>query len=483
MDSYPRRLLLAFLLLQLIFSGLSDGGVMLREGPTVAALRALIEAGLLSWLYAAGSLLLGSLLAHRLAGRTAALLFMAWMVCTPLNLPSAVWVGALGQAVVWVLVPLTGLCLAWLGARGVAAGRQRLVAVVTLGVLVLGLSVRIAEIRHYRTPSVLAESTPTQLADAIATMSERALLSEIDRLSGAQLWLLVFMYGESIGEADEVDLAAARERADALPDALQTTFYNGYAHTAPWDVASPEQTIEQIRTAIPAPHQASLFTGVMIRYTMMHRTAPDAVIAFAEDLKRSTGVEPTDGIRIGFQRGTTGSLAAAIDLAQTYPVIYQQGIFEELGWRAASDHGMDADRLTPLARRVPPPRNEFFVHGACRSVWSPAHDWEPFNVFLASIPEKTQGRCLDAIGFILAQDAGIKEDAARQILSGLTHEQWRQQALEAYGRSQNASHDWFNPDTSGFTQGAGEPPDGQLGPPGPPPDGQLGPPGPPPQPR
>lgn len=197
---------------------------------------------------------------------------------------------------------------------------------------------------------------------------------------GKEQWSHTFAYGSQVGRESGADLAVARKRADELDPYLRVTFYSGLAHTAPWDVENLDAQLKAIEDHIEEGDRPALWTGLLIRYTIVHKGDPDRVLPFADAFSKRVGVMPYDGVRIGIQMGLGDDMVAALTLARRYPVAYRAGIMEELGWRVGDDGKMrDPKPVLALMPTVGDANPADFVHGVCRGAWRIGADWGPYN--------------------------------------------------------------------------------------------------------
>lgn len=304
---------------------------------------------------------------------------------------------------------------------------------------------------------------------------------------GKEQWSHTFAYGSQVGRESGADLAVARKLADALDPYLRVTFYSGLAHTAPWDVENLDAQLKAIEDHIEEGDRPALWTGLLIRYTMVHNGDPDRVLPFAESFSKRVGVMPYDGVRIGIQMGLGDDMVAALTLARRYPVAYRAGIMEELGWRVGDDGKMrDPKPVLALMPTVGDANPADFVHGVCRGAWRIGADWGPYNRLLAGLDTAPGLACLDAIGFSMGQEPAARAEDLPRLVAGLEQEPWRAAVLRSAADAARADHNMFAPDLQNFQGGPGSPgapggngeaPRNPPGPPGPPP-GPNGPPGP-----
>ncbi len=261
----------------------------------------------------------------------------------------------------------------------------------------------------------------------------------------AHRWMAVFSLGEQVGAHHGRDLAKARPFALALPDALQGTFYNGLAHTAPWDIEDVDAQVEAIEAGVPEAHRKGIWIGVLIRYATLHGDDPEGVVAFASSFAAAHGVDAVDGVRIGVQQRYRADPAKALTLLGRYPSEYQAAMAEEVGWRVGSELGLDPDKVVPLAKDLSAESRPRFFHGACRSAWNPSVSLGALRPLLGALAQTERTQCLTAVGFALAQ-VGRSSAQVAQAAGILGNAEWAATLVEVHGQFEGTEQGWLNPD-------------------------------------
>jgi hypothetical protein len=167
--------------------------------------------------------------------------------------------------------------------------------------------------------------------------------------------------------AQYLDLGEIRIRGDAMPETLQSTYYDGAAHHQRFDFDELDNWIEEIRTNIPDTRQRFFYDGIMRIFASKHGQTPTTVMDFSHDLTEKTGIQDlSNGIRIGIQQGFGDDIAAAIELGKRYPEELHYPLFEELGWRVGTDIGATIAAWQEYQGELPTKSACWFAEGMVR---------------------------------------------------------------------------------------------------------------------
>ena len=154
-------------------------------------------------------------------------------------------------------------------------------------------------------------------------------------------WIVTHSYGAL--SSRYADMVEVRERADALPEGLRRSFYEGAAHNQCIDFDDLDALLEEVGTHIPNEQQSLFHEAILRLYTREHGENPQRVMDFAREISNKTQAQDlVDGIRVGLQEEFGGNMGEAIQIALQYPTDLYRPLFEELGWRIGNDHGVDA---------------------------------------------------------------------------------------------------------------------------------------------
>ena len=163
---------------------------------------------------------------------------------------------------------------------------------------------------------------------------------KILRVEQHRRWVVTHSYGAL--SAQNVGIREIRERADALPEGLRSTYYDGAAHHQRVDFDELDAWLDQIDEYIPADKQRLYHDGIMRLFTREQGRNPQRVLDFATELSNKTRTQDlSNGIRIGIQQEFGDDIREAIQIALKYPNDLYYPLFEELGWRLGHDHGAD----------------------------------------------------------------------------------------------------------------------------------------------
>jgi len=302
---------------------------------------------------------------------------------------------------------------------------------------------------------------PVSPPEAILLAGEAALpeIPEIDftRLTAAEAlaivietpqerqWIVAFFLGEQVGHHYGRDLTRARWFSDSLPEPLRMVFYNGLAHTFPWDIEDPAAQVAAIDAAVSEAHRKSAYIGILIRYAMVHGDTPDKVVGFARPFAAAQGVDAVDGVRIGVQQRYRRDPAKALALVARYPDDFQTAMAEEIGWRVGSESGLDPDKVIPMARDLAEGSRPRFFHGACRSAWHPGVSLAALRPLLTALEEAERSQCLAAVGFALAQ-VGRSSEQVSSMAADLGDPTWAALLGSAHSSFDGTEQGWLNPD-------------------------------------
>jgi len=180
-----------------------------------------------------------------------------------------------------------------------------------------------------------------------------------------QRWVHTHAYGAL--SAQRLELEEIRVRGDAMPEALQTTYYDGVAHHQRFEFDALDRWLEEVQTHIPDTRQRFFYDGIMRVFAAQHGENPSTVMDFSRELTKKTGVQDlSNGIRIGIQQGFGDDISEAITIAKRYPEELQYPLYEELGWRVGTDVGADIDAWQRYQSELPPNTTCWFVEGMVR---------------------------------------------------------------------------------------------------------------------
>jgi len=171
--------------------------------------------------------------------------------------------------------------------------------------------------------------TPQESADRILRVEQH------------RRWVVTRAYGAL--SAENLELSEIRVRADALPEGLQTTYYDGAAHHQRFDFDDLDAWIRNIDEHIPATQQRFYHDGIMRLFTREHGRDTERVMAFSTELSDKTRTKDlSNGIRFGLQEEFGDDSREAIQIALQYPTDLYYPLLEEIGWRLGHDHGANA---------------------------------------------------------------------------------------------------------------------------------------------
>ncbi len=185
------------------------------------------------------------------------------------------------------------------------------------------------------------------------------------RADQSRRWVVTHAYGAL--SAENIELQEIRERGDALPEGLRTTYYDGAAHHQQVDFDALDAWLMEIKNHIPASRIRFFHDGIMRLYVKENATNPKQVLAFATDLSNKTGTpDLSNGIRIGIQQAFGDNMREAIQVALKYPADLYFPLLEELGWRVGNDHGVDPKHWREHANVLPDKTSCWFAEGMVR---------------------------------------------------------------------------------------------------------------------
>ncbi len=276
-------------------------------------------------------------------------------------------------------------------------------------------------------------------------LSAEEALAVVTKSPPERQWMVAFFLGEQVGHHYGTKLTRARWFSDALPEELRQVFYNGLAHTCPWNIEDPAAQVAAIDEAVPDAYRKSAYIGVLIRYAMVHVDTPDKVVGFARPFGREHGVDAVDGVRIGVQQRHRRDPAKALALVAQYPEDFQKAMAEEIGWRVGSEVGLEPGKVTAMAQGLAQSSRPRFFHGACRSAWHPGVALVALRPLLSALEDAERTQCLTAVGFALAQ-VGRTSEEVKNMATALGDTSWAEVLAAAHSSFEGTEQGWLNPD-------------------------------------
>lgn len=267
-------------------------------------------------------------------------------------------------------------------------------------VLLLGLVAPCAALAVHAAVTRLESAQEKDYITGVFDEPERAVAWIGDAEPG-QRWARAFNYGEEAGRRLDVSEAERRARALTEPLLLQS-YWDGYAHTAPWPDDEPANYIRAIRGLSGQALHVPLEDGVLMRFTERHAEDVPRVVAYAAQWSTLTRRSPTNGVRVGLQHALGDDMDAAIAKAAEYPEYWQHDLYEELGWRVGAHRDEDLAQVRRTYAAVPEGSRCWFAHGMVRgrALHVSIDDAIALN---AEIPPICQAMGWHAIGWVLHQ--------------------------------------------------------------------------------
>ena len=249
-----------------------------------------------------------------------------------------------------------------------------------------------------------------------------------------------FYYGESAGQFESIEAAAAR--GAQLPPELQLDFFDGLGHGITVSDDDLDEQIAQVATHIPPRFRNHLYEGILRAYTEQFASDPERVVSFADAFTSRVGLaNPYNGVRIGLQRALGHDLAHAIATARRYPAAYWPALFEELGWRSVVPHpDLPEDTFDPAAPfgdqpstgalidylvAVPDDARCHFIHGAMRGRILERQGldqagWQSLETELTRLDTTCQTAGYRGIAWGIVVLSGRESSAAQSLLAHVT---------------------------------------------------------------
>ncbi len=209
-------------------------------------------------------------------------------------------------------------------------------------------------------PALMRLGAPSPL-----TTSPAKVGAFIESQAGPTQSMTTFMYGEWCGWQLEIDRIV--EIGEAMPQRVQTEFFDGAAHGYRPEAFETANLIERIEGAIPKDYQRFFHDGVLRSYTEKVRADPEKVVDFSSDYaSRVEGYGPFNGVRVGLQRTFGDNITEGLKKAAEYPDDFQPALFEELGWRVGDGQDLGRVGTEGLAKLVPETSECVFAQGIAR---------------------------------------------------------------------------------------------------------------------
>ncbi len=273
------------------------------------------------------------------------------------------------------------------------------------------------------------------------TSSPAKIAAFVQGVSGPEQALTTFMYGEYCGWTLELERLV--EIGTAIPDHVQTEFFDGAAHGYRPEGFETANLIAKIQGAIPDSYQRFFHDGVLRSYTEKVQGDPEKVVDFSSDYaSRVEGYGPFNGVRVGLQRSFGNNISDALKKAAEYPDDFQPALFEELGWRVGDGHDLSRLATEGLAKLVPENSECVFAQGVARgyvlrSEMKGEIDW---NVISKQLTEHVEPICARGawrgLGWAVELTSAHQPGEFSRRLSWLTDARkraWAEEAMAASG--------------------------------------------------
>ena len=201
---------------------------------------------------------------------------------------------------------------------------------------------------------------PTGVRDVLIDPDGAA--RQIESLPRERRFEAAMGYGHLCGRLFDLEQIGARARA--LQPAERVIFLDGAGHAWTPESDGSAQVAQEVTDALAPELRPYFVDAAAMQRTRDDPDRPDAVMAWVGDLEARSGIDASNGVRIGFQQARGEDLEQALSAVAAWPPRMWIPMAEELGWRVGDQSRLA--ELPALMSMVPPEAACSVAQGAAR---------------------------------------------------------------------------------------------------------------------